>query len=104
MASIFEIENRLDIPKEFSKLINIFHENSQATIYEVGYNTSKYGTFMDAINKKIFLQWEYRDTFLDAYEFLEHLGIDIDNIEYLKCCIEGKQFLYYLEFILIWYY
>lgn len=34
MKSIFEIENRLDITKEFTKLIDVFHENTRAILVE----------------------------------------------------------------------
>lgn len=100
MKSIFEIENRLDIPKEFSKLVDMFQENSNAAIYEEKYHSRIYGTFLSAINKTVFLEWKYRDTFLDVYEYLQHIGINIDAIDYLKYHINKEQFLYYLEFIL----
>ena len=100
MKSIFEIENRLDIPKEFSKLVDIFQEDSNAAIYEEKYHSRTYGTFISAISKTVFLEWKYRDTFLDAYEYLEHIGINIEAIDYLKYHINKEQFLYYLEFIL----
>lgn len=100
MKSIFEIENRLDIPKEFSKLVDIFQEDPNATIYEEKYHSRTYGTFMSAVNKTVFLEWKYRDTFLDVYEYLEHIGINIDAIEYLNYHINQEQFLYYLEFVL----
>lgn len=100
MKSIFEIENRLDIPKEFSKLVDMFQENSNAAIYEGKYHSRIYGTFLSAINETVFLEWKYRDTFLDVYEYLQHIGINIDAIDYLKYHINKEQFLYYLEFIL----
>lgn len=100
MKSIFKIENRLDISKEFSKLVDVFQENSNAAIYEEKYHSRMYGTFMSAINNTVFLEWKYRDTFLDVYEYLEHIGINIEAIDYLKYHINKEQFLYYLEFIL----
>lgn len=42
MKSIFEIENRLDTTKEFSKLIEVFHENRQVVLVKEDYYTSTY--------------------------------------------------------------
>ena len=67
--SIFEIENRLDITKEFENLIKALVEEN--TIYYDGYHMS----FFEFLNKHVFNLWEYRDTFTDLADYLEHIGI-----------------------------
>ncbi len=99
MKSIFEIENRLNIPKEFSKFIEVFHEDTNAVLVREDYYTSTYTTFINAIENIVFLKWKYRDTFLDVDEYLEHIGIKGNSIDYLKLYIDEETFLRYIEFI-----
>ena len=99
MKSIFEIENRLDITKEFSKFIEVFHEDTNAVLVREDYYTSTYTTFINAIENIVFLKWKYRDTFLDVDEYLEHIGIKGNSIDYLKLYIDEETFLRYIEFI-----
>lgn len=93
--SIFEIENRINIQKEFLKLIANFHKNTS------GVYTSIEGwySYIELINKKIFLNWKYRDTMLDVYEYFEHIGIS-QSIRSGVIAIDEELFLYYIEFIL----
>ena len=98
MKSIFELENRLDISTEFNKLLEIFEGDKEAVIYENKYGNKVYGRFIDGINETVFLEWKYRDTFLDVFEYLEFIGINEIFLE------EGNyndqnRFLLYLEFI-----
>lgn len=67
--TIFEIENRLDITKEFENLIKALVEKN--TIFYDGYHMS----FFEFLNKYVFNLWEYRDTFTDLEDYLEHIGI-----------------------------
>ena len=99
MKSIFEIENRLDITKEFTKLIDVFHENTRAILVKQDCYTSRYMTLIDAIDSNVFLKWKYRDTFLDVNEYLEHIGIREEAIIYLEYHIDEETFLLYIEFI-----
>ena len=96
MKSIFELENRLDIQHEFSKFIKILHQNNQAVqINPYGNWTS----FINAIDKKVFKKWKYRDTILTVKEYLNFIGIEKD-IYAGAWPISKEIFLYYLEFIL----
>lgn len=99
MKSIFELENRLDISKEFEKLLQAFQGENDATIYETPYHTREYGKFIEAINHTVFLEWKYRDTFLNVFDYLEFVGIDECFLEDGDYSDENK-FLFYLEFIL----
>jgi hypothetical protein len=96
--SIFEIENRLDIQKEFQKIVQILHytENTVLTTYIYDGMWIKYKNLLD---RMVFKKWKYRDTFLNCDEYLEHIGITIPVI---KGTINISQdvFLHYLEFIL----
>lgn len=91
--SIFEIENRINITDEYERLINgLFEQDS--LIYN-----SYYMNLYDFINDEVFPQWKYRGTFTNIYEFLENLGINIEN----ACDIDEESFLNFLEFLLnIW--
>lgn len=101
MKSIFEIENRLDINNEFEKIISIIYEDSHAALYSKdAYHSKEYGTLIEAINKKIFLKWQYRDTFLDVEEYLEHIGIDYEEaLLYREYFVNEIAFLNFLEFL-----
>lgn len=91
--SIFEIENRLNIGKEFDSLINALFENN--TIHY----DYKYMSYFDFLNYYVFNIWQYRDTFTDLKDYLEHVGINsriIDNYE----PITRRPFLNFLELLL----
>lgn len=88
MKSIFELENRLDIEKEFRKLAKVFITDNNMVL---GFDVQA-GSFMSLVNNTVFLNWKYRDTFLDVNEYLDFLGIK----EYK----EEDEFLLYLQFIL----
>lgn len=67
--SIFEIENRLDIKKEFESLIDALYEK-ETIYYDHGFMS-----FFRFLNEYVFNLWEYRDTFTELEEYLEHIGI-----------------------------
>lgn len=91
IKSIFDIENRLDIQKEFRKLVQHLHEGKVDN-----YNSSN--SFMGIIDRHIFREWKYRDTIIDVEEYLTHIGITREVL----CLgnIKEENFLYYLQFIL----
>ena len=90
MKSIFDLENRLDINNEFERFVRELYEDGNAALYaEDEYHQKEYSTLIEVIDKKIFLKWKYRDTFIDVDEYLEHIGVDYDK----------TTFLYFLEFL-----
>lgn len=91
--SIFEIENRLDIKKEFEKFSNCLLE--QSTI-SYNYNLMSFYRF---INVYAFNLWEYRDTFIDFGSYLEHIGITNSILHGTKDITEDI-FLNFLELML----
>lgn len=85
--SIFEIENRIDINKEYKKLMSALFERD--TIY---YN--KLMSLFDFINEYIFNIWEDRDTFVELEEFFTHIGLT--SKEY----VSQESFLNFLELMI----
>ncbi len=102
LNNIFDIEVRLDINKEFSKMVNYLHYIGNTT------STSRYTsyiklTFIGAINSYAFKRWPYRGTAINCEEYLENIGLP----EYYfkgNIWINEKSFLHYLEFIYNIYY
>lgn len=99
MKSIFELENRLDIKKEFDKMLQVLQGDENAVIYCTPYHLREYGRFIDGINETVFLEWKYRDTFIDVYDYLDFIGIDEIFLEDGDYSDENK-FLLYIEFII----
>lgn len=101
MKSIFDLENRLDISKEYEKIIYEIYENQNAALYEEDmYHQKQYGSLIEAIDAVIFLKWKHRDTFMDVEEYLEHLGVDYETtLLRANLYVEKDTFLYLLEFL-----
>ena len=101
MKSIFDLENRLDINNEFERFVRELYEDGNAALYaEDEYHQKEYSTLIEVIDKKIFLKWKYRDTFIDVDEYLEHIGVDYEKtLMYGVEPIDKTTFLYFLEFL-----
>lgn len=95
VKSIFDIENRLDIQKEFNKIVMNLHNEEYTCLRDDGY----YDSFIGMIDEDLFLTWKYRDTFLSVEEYLEHIGFP-NYVLSGGYEISAEKFLYYLEFIL----
>lgn len=53
MKSIFNLENRLDVNREFERLVEIFHFDTDAALFtEDEYHQKQYSTVVDAIDKR----------------------------------------------------
>jgi len=92
-TSIFDVEVRLNINKEFNKMVKYLHHAGNTTY------TNRYAcTFIEAINSYTFKIWPYRGTAITCEEYLENIGLPS---YYFKdgMGIEKNKFLYYLEFI-----
>lgn len=101
MKSIFDLENRLDINNEFERFVRELYEDRNAALYaEDEYHQKEYSTLIEVIDKKIFLKWKYRDTFIDVDEYLENIGVDYEKtLMYGVEPIDKTTFLYFLEFL-----
>ena len=86
--TIFNLDNKINIKDEYIKIIKVL--NSKCVLY-----TNKSYTYFDFINHYIFNNWEYRSTFIDVYEYLNYLGVNIKSKK-----ININSFLNLLEFIL----
>ncbi len=90
--SIFDIEIRIDINKEFDNIKKVLFE--QHSIYYNGLFRSLY----DYLNDDVFPVWEYKGLYMDLDDFFEKMNIDFSSNK----CTE-KQFLYLLEVLInIW--
>lgn len=83
--SIFEIENRIDINKEYKKLMSALFESD--TIYYQSF----FMNFFDFINEFVFNLWEDRGTFVELDDFFAHIGLK--STEY----VSQESFLNFLE-------
>lgn len=102
LKNIFDIEIRLDINKEFLKMVNYLHHVRNTTITST--HTSKIvSTFINAIDFYAFKQWTYRGTAINCEEYLENIGLPKYYFQG-NISIKEKEFLYYLEFIYNIYY
>jgi len=106
MKSIFDLEIRLDMKNEIEKFIHEVMEDDNAALYEEDkHHQRQYTTIIEAIDKMVFLKWKYRDTFMDVYEFLEYIGVDVEAILYGgSTYISEETFLMFLEFLINMYY
>lgn len=101
MKSIFELEHKLNIEKEYETLYRWLHDYEEAVIFEKDdYHPKDYAKFIDAIADSVFLEWKYRDTFVNIYEYLDYIGIDVAELYNENFKIEPENFLHYLEFLL----
>lgn len=87
--SIFELEIRVDIPREFFNLHNILNE--PCAFYYKG----EYYTLYKLLNNEIFPLWNEKGLFIDFSDFLDKIGIDFNESE----CSE-EDFLYLLEVLI----
>lgn len=105
MKSIFELENRLDINKEFNKIIDELYFDENAALYsESSYHSRQYTSLIVAIDKMCFFKWKYRDTFMDVEEFIDSIGIDPERVLLRGTYyISREKFLFFLEFLINMY-
>lgn len=98
LKNIFDIEVRIDINKEFRKMVNYLHHITNTT-----FAFGNYTTFINAIDSYAFKRWKYRGTAINCKEFLENIGIPNYYFED-RVSIKEENFLYYIEFVYNIYY
>ena len=86
--TIFNINNNNSYKDEYNKIIKVL--SSKCIILD----KNKY-TYFDYIDKYLFNNWNYRDTFIDVYSYLDFIGVKINSKK-----INEKGFLNLLEFLL----
>lgn len=94
-TSIFDIEIRLDINKEFNKMIKYLHFAKNTT------QSKGFGgfTFIGAIDDYLFKHWPYRGTAINCVEYLQNIGLPEYLFREIDTIINIQYFLYYIEFI-----
>ena len=85
---IFNLDKKTTYKDEYFKMIKILCSKC------VSFNNNDY-TYFDFVNIHLFNNWKYRETYLDCYEYLEHIGVSLNSKK-----ITEDAFLNFLEFIL----
>ena len=96
--TIFEIENKLNIEEEFLRICRIIDDENCSVSFENDI-TYRQWSFLGAINHAFFPKWPYRDTFIDVYDYLRHIGIN-KKMMLNGFGIDETNFLYFLEFLI----
>lgn len=96
MKSIFEIENRLDIQKEFERFLRVFQNLKEIRLHEY---SEQYITLFSYFDVFVFKKWKFRDTMLTTSEYLEHIGITKNILSKIEK-IDKEKFLRYIEFVM----
>lgn len=86
--SIFNRNNTSSYRDEYIKMMKVL--NSKCIVFD-----KKNYTYFDYINMHLFNNWKFRGTYLDLYEYLDSLGININSKK-----ITLDDFISFLEFIL----
>ena len=85
--SIFNIEKSLNYKEEYTKILKVLMSKC------VTFDKKEYNYF-EYVNKHLFHNWKFRKTYLDCYEYLEHIGVNIKSKKITK-----ESFINFLEFL-----
>ena len=86
--TIFNLDNKINIKDEYIKIIKVL--SNKCVLYK-----KRSYSYFDFVNTFIFNNWEYRSTFIDLYDYLKHLGVNLKSKK-----ISNNSFLNLLEFLL----
>ena len=86
--TIFNLDNKINIKDEYVKIIKVL--SNKCVLYK-----KRSYSYFDFVNTFIFNNWEYRSTFIDLYDYLKHLGVNLKSKK-----ISNNSFLNLLEFLL----
>ena len=85
---IFNLNNKSSYKDEYTKILKVL--SSKCITYgDKGY------TYFDYVNTYLFHNWNYRGTYLDCYEYLEFIGVNVTTKK-----ITEDAFLNFIEFLL----
>ena len=85
---IFKLNSTSTYKNEYYKMIKVLNTKC------IEFDKKSY-TYFEFINIHLFHNWKYRGTYLDCFEYLEFLGINIKSKK-----ISEESFINFLEFIL----
>ena len=86
--SIFNRSNTSSYRDEYIKMIKVL--NSKCIVFD-----KKSYSYFEYINTHLFNNWKFRGTYLDLYEYLNSIGVNINNKK-----VTLDNFINFLEFIL----
>ena len=86
--SIFHLNDKTSYKDEYTKIIKVL--NSKC----ISFNKKNY-TYFEFINTYLFNNWKFRGTYLDCFEYLDFIGVNINSKK-----ISFDSFLNFIEFIL----
>ena len=86
--TIFNLTKKTNFKEEYIKIMKVL--NSKC----ITFKEQKY-TYFDYINTHIFNNWKYRETYIDCYEYLSFIGINVNSRK-----ITEDSFINLIEFIL----
>ena len=86
--SIFNLNNNDTYKDEYIKIIKVLNSKC-ITIQKKTYS------YFDYINTYLFNNWKYRNTYIDCYEYLKFIGVNVNS---KKISLDG--FINLIEFIL----
>ena len=86
--SIFNLNNNDTYKDEYTKIIKVLNSKC-ITIQKKTYS------YFDYINTYLFNNWKYRNTYIDCYEYLKFIGVNVNSKK-----ISLDAFINLIEFIL----
>lgn len=86
--SIFNLNNNDTYKDEYIKIIKVL--NSKCITFQ-----KKTYSYFDYINTYLFNNWKYRNTYIDCYEYLKFIGVNVNSKK-----ISLDAFINLIEFIL----
>ena len=86
--SIFNLNNNDTYKDEYIKIIKVLNSKC-ITIQKKTYS------YFDYINTYLFNNWKYRNTYIDCYEYLKFIGVNVNSKK-----ISLDAFINLIEFIL----
>lgn len=86
--SIFHLNDKTSYKDEYTKIIKVL--NSKC----ISFNKKNY-TYFEFINTYLFNNWKFRGTYLDCYEYLDFIGVNLNSKK-----ISFDSFINFIEFIL----
>ena len=86
--SIFQLENNKTYKDEYLSMMKVLTSKC------ITFDKKEY-TYFDYVNIELFHNWKFRGTYLDCYEYLDNIGINLKSKK-----ISKESFLNFLEFLL----
>ncbi len=86
--SIFQLESQKTYKDEYLKMLKVLMNKC------ISFKKKEYSYF-DYVNEHLFNNWKFRGTYIDCYEYLESIGVNLKSKK-----ISKDNFMNFLEFLL----